>query len=242
MEQLHANGGVPPGWHFTPPAGDAVAGHQAFLDLGCASCHAVQEDVLPKTAGAAPQKGPDLSGMGSHHPAEYFAESIINPNAVIVEGPGYLGPDGRSIMPAYPELTVRQLADLVAYLQSLTGNAGAHTHVHRLGPRTGDAGASTFFVQAYALEPDRLDAFYEWFSREEFRKYPGLLSVQTFVGRRQGDLLVMAVFGFDTAIAMGRFVKDLDASPPSPTDFARPVQRYILRSPALYKASGMSVP
>jgi hypothetical protein len=39
--------------------------------------------------------------MGEHHPAGYLAEAILNPNAVIVEGPGYTGPDGRSIMPDY---------------------------------------------------------------------------------------------------------------------------------------------
>src|SRR2546422_3347053 len=34
-------------------------------------------------------------------PAEYFAESILSPNAVILDGPGYTGPDGKSIMPSY---------------------------------------------------------------------------------------------------------------------------------------------
>jgi len=242
MAQLHANGGVPPDWHFTPPAGDAAAGRQAFIDLGCSSCHAVQEDVLPKKAGATPPSGPDLSGMGSHHPAEYFAESILNPNAVIVDGPGYVGPDGRSIMPEFPEMTMREFADLVAYLQSLTKDGGAHTHVHRLGPRAGESAASTFFVQAYVLAPDRLDGFYGWFDQQEFRKYPGLMSIQTFVGRRQGDLLVVAVFGFDTELAMGRFVKAVEASLPRPNDFAAPAQRYILRSPTLYKANGMWLP
>jgi mono/diheme cytochrome c family protein len=242
MAQLHAAGGVPPGWHFTPPAGDVAAGRQAFADFGCTSCHTVQHDLVPQAAGAAPRRGPDLSGMGRHHPAEYFAESILNPNAVIVDGPDYAGPDGRSIMPAYPEMTLRQLADLVAYLQSLTGDDGAHAHAHRLGPRAGESAASTFFVQAYALPPDQLERFYDWFDGDAFRKYPGLVSVQTFVGRRQGDLLVVAVFGFETELAIGRFVQDSAAATPSPDDFVKPVQRYILRSPALYKANGMSLP
>jgi hypothetical protein len=46
--------------------------------------------------------GPELTGMGGHHPAEYFAESLLTPNAVIVKGPGYAGPDGRSIMRLTP--------------------------------------------------------------------------------------------------------------------------------------------
>ena len=242
MEQLHAGGGVPAGWQFAPPPGDVAAGRQTFVDFGCSSCHAVQESVLPQTADAEPRKGPDLSGMGSHHPAAYFAESILNPNAVIVDGPGYFGSDGRSTMPAYPDMTLRQLADLVAYLQSLTSGGGTHVHTAHPGPRAGDAGASTFFVQAYALPPDRLDGFYDWFSAYEFRKYPGLVSVQTLVGRRQAELLVVAVFGFDTDMAMGRFMKDIDATPRSPHNFVQPVERYILRSPMLYKANGMAVP
>jgi hypothetical protein len=58
--------------------------------------------------------------MGEHHPAGYLAESILNPNAVIVEGPGYTGPDGRSTMPDYREhLSLADFIDLVAYLKSL---------------------------------------------------------------------------------------------------------------------------
>ena len=58
--------------------------------------------------------------MGEHHPAGYLAESILNPNAVIVKGPGYIGPDGRSTMPDYRDaLSVADLIDLVAYLRSL---------------------------------------------------------------------------------------------------------------------------
>ena len=56
---------------------------------------------------------------GGHHPAGYLLESIINPNAVVVEGRGYTGPDGKSIMPDYPgRLSVSELIDLVAYLKS----------------------------------------------------------------------------------------------------------------------------
>jgi hypothetical protein len=58
--------------------------------------------------------------MGAHHPAAYLAESILNPNAVIITGKGYTGPDGLSRMPEYnSSLTIAQLIDLVAYLKSL---------------------------------------------------------------------------------------------------------------------------
>ncbi len=67
----------------------------------------------------APPTGPgsELTGMGSHHPAEYFLESILTPDAVLVDGPEYVGPDGRSVMPSYPDLTLRQLADLEAWFR-----------------------------------------------------------------------------------------------------------------------------
>jgi putative copper resistance protein D len=115
MDELHATGGVPPGWLFRPPPGDAARGRQVFLRLGCFACHVTGDDFPPSSG-----LGPDLTGAGDHHPAGYLLESVINPNAVIVEGPGYTGPDGRSIMPSYADrLTVAELLDLVAYLRSL---------------------------------------------------------------------------------------------------------------------------
>lgn len=121
MEALHAAGGTPPGWRFTLPQGDAAAGRRAFVDLKCYACHAVKGEQFPLKPGDAASAGPDLTGMGGHHPAEYLAESIVNPSAVLVEGPGYIGADGRSIMPESPGMTLAQLVDLVAYLKSLGG-------------------------------------------------------------------------------------------------------------------------
>lgn len=138
MEALHAAGGVPPGWQFTLPAGDPEAGREVFVTMQCYTCHAVAGETLP--AYPPRQPGPDLTGMGAHHPAAYFAESIINPNAVIVTGEGYTGPDGRSRMPASHEITIAQLLDLVAYLRSLQGPA-AHVHHGTMGhPHRPDQG------------------------------------------------------------------------------------------------------
>ena len=119
MEELHQRGGVPKGWKFALPKGDRKRGREVFVRMECYSCHAVQGEPFP----AEPeQAGPDLTGMGVHHPASYFAESIVNPNRIIIIGEGYTGPDGLSTMPDYnDELTVTQLADLVAYLKSLRG-------------------------------------------------------------------------------------------------------------------------
>jgi len=127
MEELHRGGGVPRGWKFTVPPGDAKTGREIFAKLECNKCHEVKPD-FPKSGGAG-DAGPELTGMGAHHPAEYFAQSIVDPNAVILAGPGYVGPDGRSIMPDYRDsLTFAELVDLVAYIKSL--DAGAHEHHH----------------------------------------------------------------------------------------------------------------
>jgi mono/diheme cytochrome c family protein len=128
MEELHAAGGVPRGWKFALPAGDPAKGQEVFRALECGTCHALEGESAQPPAGNATHAGPELTGMGSHHPAEYFAESILAPNAVILAGPGFTGPDGRSIMPSYGDsLSVAQLIDLVAFLTSLTGDEG---HVH----------------------------------------------------------------------------------------------------------------
>lgn len=120
MEELHKAGGVPPGWKFTLPSGDPAKGRQVFVDFECYSCHQVKGEKFPP--GKKGDVGPELTDMGSKHPAEYFAESILNPDAVIIEGPGFTGPDGLSKMPDYRDsMTVAQLIDLVAYLKSLTG-------------------------------------------------------------------------------------------------------------------------
>ncbi len=139
MDALHQHGGVPPGWTFKLPAGDPAAGRAVFVTLGCFACHDVKGEQFPGGSTRPGGIGPELTGMGSHHPAEYLAESIVNPNRVIVDGPGYTGPDRLSRMPDYTDsLTVRQLVDLVAYLKSLgstpstpeSGHGATHDHMH----------------------------------------------------------------------------------------------------------------
>lgn len=130
MEELHQHGGVPPGWQFTLPAGDPETGRQVFIDMKCYTCHQVTGEKFPAHKRDIGDVGPDLTGMGAHHPAAYFAETILNPNAVVVLGDGYTGPDGLSRMPEYNDsLTIAQLINLVAYLKSLRSSpeqTGSH--------------------------------------------------------------------------------------------------------------------
>jgi hypothetical protein len=144
MDELHRHGGVPRGWKFTLPAGDPRAGREVFGKLECNKCHEVEPD-FPRGERGPGDVGPALTGMGSHHPAEYFAQSIVDPNAVIVAGPGFVGPDGRSIMPDYRDsLTFTELLDVVAYLKSLGGDAHGH---HDHGPAGREQSAGPYRVR-----------------------------------------------------------------------------------------------
>ncbi len=130
--------GTPMGWTFRLPEGDPKAGRRAFADFECYKCHQVPGENFPGSGGTG-DVGPDLSRMGPLHPAEYFAEAILNPNAVLTEGPGFLGPDGKSRMPSYADsMTLQQLIDLVAYLRTLGAASSAPPGPG--GPGPGGAG------------------------------------------------------------------------------------------------------
>lgn len=137
MEALHAQGGLPKGWRFLMPPGDAAAGRAAFIAMKCFTCHEIKGEEFPQADKKPADVGPELTGMGQHHPVEYFAESIVNPNRVILEGAGYTSADGSSKMPDYADtMTVRQLIDIVAYVGSLRGGA-MHGHGNAAMPGSG---------------------------------------------------------------------------------------------------------
>ena len=122
MEEMHHGDGVPRGWKFAWPDGDAQKGKEVFAKLECYQCHPVAGAGFPDVTPDPTRRGPPLAGMGGMHPAEYFAESILNPNAIIISAPGFTGPDGLSIMPDFRDsLTLAETIDLVAYIRSLTG-------------------------------------------------------------------------------------------------------------------------
>lgn len=117
--------GMQASWQFTLPKGDPVEGRKVFVQLECYKCHEVKGETFPAVAVGEKGVGPELSQMAGLHPVEFFAESVMNPNAVMdadAKEKGYLGEDGKSKMPNYNDiLTVKQVSDLAAYLASLKG-------------------------------------------------------------------------------------------------------------------------
>ena len=131
MEELHRHGGTPSGWRFQVPEGDPGEGKRVHVKLECFACHNVRGEKFPRRDPKPTDEGPDLTGMGVHHPAAYFFESILHPNRVIVEGPGYIGPDGLSIMPSYNHLlTVDDAVNLAAHIRGFKGSGGKESGEH----------------------------------------------------------------------------------------------------------------
>ncbi|HEX6174551.1 MAG TPA: copper-binding protein, partial [Candidatus Binatia bacterium] len=64
------------------------------------------------------EHAPELSQMGAMHPVEFFAESIMDPNAVVPKI--YREANGKSPMTNFAEkMTVQELIDVSAYVASL---------------------------------------------------------------------------------------------------------------------------
>jgi mono/diheme cytochrome c family protein len=110
-----------------PADGDVDHGRATFVALGCNSCHEVTGEDLPKPT-VQPAVPVALGGVvGSRLSDAYLVTSIIRPNYELAPWPKnqITTKSGQSRMPQYDQLTVRQLTDLVTFLQ-------AHYSVPRL--------------------------------------------------------------------------------------------------------------
>lgn len=251
MEALHRLGGVPVGWKLTPPQGDPQRGRDAFERFACYKCHSIQGESFPSPPSGP---GPDLTGMGAHHPPGYFVEAILNPNAVLIESPDYLQEDGTSRMPTYPDMTLAELADLVAYLMNAggsefphaehhagAGDPGAHAHHHP----GGDAVAPerlAYLARVYRADEGTIDRFYRWFDEQRYAFVPGLVRIETYASRERtnGELTLLVLLGFENDGALHAFVHDVEKWERG--SFLRPATELLLQSPALYRAIQMSMP
>jgi mono/diheme cytochrome c family protein len=90
--------------------GDAAAGKEVFASNGCGSCHKFTPAGSSGTTGPDLDELPDLAENANQPLAEFTRTSITNPNDYVEEG----FPEG--VMPAYDQLSEKQLNDLVAFL------------------------------------------------------------------------------------------------------------------------------
>jgi len=252
MAALHATGGVPPGWRLTPPAGDVATGRRLFVDFGCQSCHRVAgEPFAAKDTGGG--VGPELTGMGAHHPPAYFAESIMNPDAVLIDGPGYVGPDGHSVMPDYPDMTIGQLADLVAYLASLRGGDPHAGHVMPVDaavaaalPAPAPQTATAFFSQSYDVKPGQLAEFVQWFKSSggaRFLALDGMIGVDTYLDSTRERSQYTTIWSLRDETALRRFTQDAAAETVG-LEFDRFIgdHEHLMRtSPPVYRVPSLSL-
>ena len=106
---------------FRLPDGDPAVGRSTFVEMQCYQCHTIKDEVFPVVPNAEP---PYVLLGGKVTRVRTYGElvtSIINPSHKI--SPAYaeelVSTDGVSKMYIYNDImTVTQLTDIVAYLQS----------------------------------------------------------------------------------------------------------------------------
>jgi hypothetical protein len=99
-------------------SGDPIAGRRTFLELKCETCHRVAGDDFDLQLHAT--AGPQLGSAQALQSADLVASSIAAPGHTISRESGaWQKPDGPSMADYSRVMTVRQLIDLVSYIQSL---------------------------------------------------------------------------------------------------------------------------
>jgi hypothetical protein len=199
--------------------------------------------------------------MGTHHPPAYFAEAIMNPDAVRIDGPGYLDADGRSIMPAYDTMTIGELADVVAYLASLTTAEAPSCHAGAPAtaaiamtsvpladrPSPPPTVAHAFFAQSYDVLPGRLADFEAWFAtrgRPALLASDGLLGIDTFVDAAKPGGALTTLFAFRDEAALRTFMGDPGTAEvwKEFDGFVGPHGHLATERPIVYRAEALSTP
>ncbi len=124
---------------FVLPPGDPVAGQVAFVDLGCAACHTVNGVDL----GEVGPVGDLIVQLGGEVPRKktygQLVTEIIHPSEVILQAHSdYTAPEGSSMMPDLTDqMSVRQMADLVSFLQEHYEVVVPDFELPRMYPYTG---------------------------------------------------------------------------------------------------------
>jgi len=103
-----------------PADGNVEKGKQAFVALGCPSCHQLNGTELDRN-GAQSASPVMLGGDVVHRFSDgYLVTSMIHPNHQLAAYPNaQITDNGVSRMPSYADrMTVRQMIDIVAFLQA----------------------------------------------------------------------------------------------------------------------------
>ena len=119
LSALAACGGrhSPAGFRL-PETGDIARGERAFEQLRCWTCHTVDGMELPAATASNPV--PLGGAVRELRTDGYLVTSIIHPSHKLAKQPvEQIAVEGESKMPDYTQgMTVRQLVDLTAFLQS----------------------------------------------------------------------------------------------------------------------------
>jgi len=99
-----------------PGDSDAERGRAAFVELGCHACHQVTGASLPKS-----DRGPVVLGgvVDRKMTDAYVVAHLLDPSSRVKSARAQVTNAGQARMPGYADrMTVRQLTDIVAFLQS----------------------------------------------------------------------------------------------------------------------------
>lgn len=95
------------------PTGDAANGSKLYVSSGCSGCHSLEKDkrlVGPSFYGVFDRANTRVTGLG---PKEYLYQSVVNPNAYIVETF-----QANIMNQTYAtQLNPQQMADILAWLE-----------------------------------------------------------------------------------------------------------------------------
>lgn len=114
--------------------GDATAG-QVLVTTNCTACHSIKSEGYPEimdhasSAAAYGVTPPDLGSAGKLYNADYLAAYIKNPAKASEVSHKFV--DGRSHpMPGYAWMQEQEIADMVAYLQSIAPEEMSNKEVY----------------------------------------------------------------------------------------------------------------
>jgi len=104
------------------PKGDPAAGQRAFADLRCHACHRVASGHFPEPV-ATPDVPVVIGPRQASFPQARLIESIVAPSHTVPNHLPTVRSGSLSRMGDYTDvMSVRQLIDLVAFVQSLSEN------------------------------------------------------------------------------------------------------------------------